>query len=155
MAAHTLETTIPATREIVFDVFANRERWHEFLPLNVTLIEPGGTERQGAGAIFGLGIGPVGSVREQIMKFVPGETIAYEIVGGAPARRHVGIITFADAPRGTVVSYTMESEPLMPVPRRILSMGLRLGIAVMVRGAARAARKREKEWRCSGSGPAS
>jgi uncharacterized protein YndB with AHSA1/START domain len=64
MATHTLETAIDAPREIVFDVFADRERWREFMPLRVTLIEPGATERQGVGAVWGLGVGPIGSVRE-------------------------------------------------------------------------------------------
>jgi uncharacterized protein YndB with AHSA1/START domain len=143
MATHTLETAIDAPREIVFDVFANRERWHEFMPLRVQLIEPGVTDRQGVGAVWSLGVGPIGSVREQITQFVPNEAITYAIVGGAPVRRHIGSITFADDPRGTLVSYTMESEPSVPLPRVILTLGLRLAIATMVRRGAHAARERQ------------
>jgi uncharacterized protein YndB with AHSA1/START domain len=132
MAKHTLETAIDAPREIVFDVFANRERWHEFMPLRVRLVEPGITDRQG-----------VGAVREQITEFVPNEAITYEIVGGAPVRHHVGSITFADDPRGTLVRYTMESEPSVPLPRVILTLGLRLAITTMVRRGAHAARERQ------------
>lgn len=143
MATHTLETAIDAPREIVFDVFANRERWHEFMPLRVKLVEPGAAECHGVGAVWGLGVGSIGSVREQITQFVPHEAIAYEIVGGAPVRRHVGSITFADDPQGTLFSYTMESEPSVPLPRVILTLGLRLEIATMVRRGAHAARERQ------------
>lgn len=139
MAGYTLQTIVGAPRQDVFDVFADRERWNEFLPLRVRLLEAGTFERTGAGAVFRLGVGPIGAVREQITEFVPGETISYRVVGGAPVRSHVGTIILSDVPGGTSVSYSMETTPAVRLPGALVSAGLRIAITVMVRRVRRVA----------------
>ncbi|WP_228001940.1 hypothetical protein [Nocardia australiensis] len=65
----------------------------------------------------------------------------YKIVKGAPVKRHIGIVTFTDAESGgTAVSYTMESEPSLPVPSTMLEFGLRNLINQFINGARKAVR---------------
>lgn len=107
MASYTVDTVIEAPREVVYDIFADRER-NEFLPVQTKLKTPGTTERQGVGAVHTLGFGKVG-ISEQITKLVPNERIEYKIVAGAPVKSHTGTIVF-DAPGGTRVVYSMDPD---------------------------------------------
>ncbi|MFI6214856.1 SRPBCC family protein [Nocardia brasiliensis] len=139
MASTTVDAVIAAPREVVYRLFADRESVSPYLPINIKLTKPGLTEREGVGAQHLLGVGPLG-VTEEITKLVPGERMEYKIVKGAPVKRHVGVITFTDADKGTLVSYTMESEPSLPVPAKVLEFGLKNLIGQFIKAAQKAAR---------------
>ncbi|MFR9752538.1 SRPBCC family protein [Nocardia sp. 004] len=139
MASTTVDTVIPAPREVVYRLFADRESISPYVSFQVKLTKPGTTEREGVGAQHLIGIGPVG-VTEEITKLVPGERMEYKIVKGAPVKRHVGIVTFADADNGTQVSYTMESDPKLPVPAKVLELGLKNLIGQFLKGVRKAVR---------------
>ncbi|QIS03084.1 SRPBCC family protein [Nocardia brasiliensis] len=139
MASTTVDAVIAAPREVVYRLFADRESVSPYLPINIKLTKPGLTEREGVGAQHLLGVGPLG-VTEEITKLVPGERMEYKIVKGAPVKRHVGVITFADSGTGTLVSYTMESEPSLPVPAKVLEFGLKNLIGQFIKAAQKAAR---------------
>lgn len=124
MASTTIDTVISAPRDVVYKLFSERDSLNGYLPVRFTLKKPGDTERTGVGAQFLVGRGAVG-VTEETTLLVPGERMEYKIVAGAPVRSHVGIITFADVPGGTLVSYRMDSEPELPVPDRITELALR------------------------------
>lgn len=141
MPSYTAEKIIDAPREVVYAIFADRERNSDFLPVQFRLESPGESERQGVGAVHFLGVGKVG-VREQITKLVPNERIEYRMIAGAPVKDHTGTITFADAGSGTKVTYTMDSTPSVPVPDAVLRLGLRGLIAGMLSGASKEAAKR-------------
>ncbi|PXX52236.1 uncharacterized protein YndB with AHSA1/START domain [Nocardia tenerifensis] len=139
MASTTVDAVIAAPREVVYRLFADRESINPYLPITVKLTKPGLTEREGVGAQHLLGVGPVG-VTEEITKLVPGERMEYKIVKGAPVKRHVGVVTFTDAPNGTQVSYTMESDPSLPVPAKVLEFGLKNLITQFIKAAQKAVR---------------
>ncbi|WP_039797480.1 SRPBCC family protein [Nocardia araoensis] len=139
MASTTVDAVIAAPREVVYRLFADRESISPYIPAQVKLVKPGLTEREGVGARHLIGLGPVG-VTEEITKLVPGERMEYKIVKGAPVKRHVGIVTFADADNGTLVSYTMESDPSLPVPAKVLEFGLKNLIGLFIKGAQKAVR---------------
>ncbi|MFD8250688.1 SRPBCC family protein [Nocardia sp. NPDC059691] len=139
MASTTVDAVIAAPREVVYRLFADRESISPYIPVQVKLVKPGLTEREGVGAQHLIGLGPVG-VTEEITKLVPGERMEYKIVKGAPVKRHVGIVTFADADNGTLVSYTMESDPSLPVPAKVLEFGLKNLIGQFIKGAQKAVR---------------
>ncbi|MDZ7887347.1 MAG: SRPBCC family protein [Mycobacterium sp.] len=141
MAAATVTTVIRAPRAIVYDVFADKERWSTFLPIQTKLVEAGTPTPQGVGAVHQLGVGPVG-VKERITEVVPLERIRYELIAFGPVRGHSGEIIFADEGAATRVTYRMETTPSIPVPRRLLASSLRALIGVMVFGARRAVRRR-------------
>ncbi|WP_069159826.1 SRPBCC family protein [Nocardia altamirensis] len=137
--SYTLDTVIPAPRKIVYGIFADRERYGEFLPIHTRLQVAGSTERQGIGAVHFLGRGPIG-VKERITDLVADERIDYELLTkGLPVDRHFGTILFSDHPNGTRVAYTMDSTPSLPMPRPLLVLGLRLAISTLVSGARRQA----------------
>ncbi|MBF6222515.1 MULTISPECIES: SRPBCC family protein [Nocardia] len=139
MASTTVDAVIAAPREVVYRLFADRESISPYVPVQVKLVKPGLTEREGVGAQHLIGLGPVG-VTEEITKLVPGERMEYKIVKGAPVKRHVGIVTFTDADNGTLVSYTMESDPSLPVPAKVLEFGLKNLIGQFIKGAQKAVR---------------
>ncbi|WP_405162544.1 SRPBCC family protein [Nocardia sp. NBC_01499] len=139
MASTTVDAIIAAPRDVVYRLFADRESISPYLPIQVKLTKPGLTEREGVGAQHLLGVGPVG-ITEEITKLVPGERMEYKIVKGAPVKRHVGVVTFADADNGTLVSYTMESEPSLPVPAKVLEFGLKNLITQFIKAAQKAVR---------------
>ncbi len=123
MPSSTVETVFDAPRDVVYRLFTERESVSPYLPIQVTKVREG--DATGVGAQHLLGIGKVG-VTEEITKLVPGERMEYKIAKGAPVKRHVGVITFADDPSGgTRVVYTMDSEPALPVPAPVLTVGLR------------------------------
>ncbi|MFE9580893.1 SRPBCC family protein [Nocardia sp. NPDC006044] len=139
MASTTVDAVIAAPREVVYRLFADRESISPYLPINVKLTKPGLTEREGVGAQHLLGVGPVG-ITEEITKLVPGERMEYKVVKGAPVKRHIGVVTFTDAPNGTLVSYTMESDPSLPVPAKVLEFGLKNLITQFIKAAQKAVR---------------
>ncbi|MFD3746236.1 SRPBCC family protein [Nocardia sp. NPDC058633] len=124
MPRSTVETVFDAPRDIVYRLFTERESVSPHLPIQVKLIKAG-DPATGVGAQHLLGFGKVG-ITEEITELVPGERMEYKIVKGAPVKRHVGAITFADtADGGTRVVYTMDSEPSLPLPAPVLEFGLR------------------------------
>ncbi|GAB0107254.1 hypothetical protein JMUB6875_62480 [Nocardia sp. JMUB6875] len=139
MASTTVDTVLPAPRETVYKLFTERDSINPFVPIKVSLKKPGIGAPNGVGAQYHLGLGPVGPT-EETTELVPNERMVYRVIAGAPVKRHVGTISFSDAPGGTRVVYTMESEPSLPVPDSILEPGLRALINQLI-GAVRKAIK--------------
>src|SRR3546814_663798 len=106
MPRSTVETVFDAPRDIVYRLFTERESVSPYLPIQVKLVKAG-DPATGVGAQHLLGFGKVG-VTEEITALTPGELMEYKIIKGAPVKRHVGTITFADTSEGgTRVVYTM------------------------------------------------
>ncbi|WP_028479855.1 SRPBCC family protein [Nocardia sp. CNY236] len=139
MASATVNATVAAPREVVYRLFADRESMNPYLRVPITLTKPGATEREGVGAQHRIGKGPL-AITEEITALVPGERMEYTIVKGAPVKRHMGTITFADAGNATQVSYTIEAEPTLPVPAAIMQFVLRNLIGQLIKGAQHAVR---------------
>ncbi|MEV0034042.1 SRPBCC family protein [Nocardia sp. NPDC050793] len=138
MATSTVDVVIAAPRDAVYKFFTERDGINAHLPLvQFTLKKPGSPTPEGVGAQYVVGRGGVGIV-EETTKLVPGERMEYKIVKGAPVKRHVGIVTFSDADGGTLVSYTMESEPSLPVPAKAVEAGLRVLINQFIKGTQKA-----------------
>lgn len=146
MPSHSERVIFKAPRGIVYEVFADRERYGDFLPLAARLIRPGDMERQGVGAVHRVGVGPLGA-QEEITELIPDERIQYRVVGGLPVRLHVGTIELADHAEGTEVRYTMESVPRLPLPAALVSALLRQSIGTFIKGA-----QKESDRRASVAG---
>ncbi|MBO0856402.1 MAG: SRPBCC family protein [Nocardia sp.] len=137
MASTTVDAVIPAPRDVVYRLFSERDSLNSHLPISLTLRKPGSPDAAGVGARYVVGVGGVG-ITEETTELVPGERIEYKIVAGAPVKRHVGTITLADAPEGTLVSYRMESEPILPVPEKATELFLRGLISPFLKAARKA-----------------
>ncbi|MBF6332513.1 SRPBCC family protein [Nocardia transvalensis] len=140
MASTTVDAVIPAPREVVYKLFSERDSLNAYLPITFTLKKPGSPEPNGVGAQYQVGAGPLG-VTEETTALVPGERMEYKIVAGAPVKSHVGTVTFADAPDGTLVSYRMESYPKFPVPDRLTELFLKGLISPFLSAARKAVTK--------------
>ncbi|MFI1919745.1 SRPBCC family protein [Nocardia sp. NPDC020380] len=137
MPATTVETVIPAPRDVVYKLFSERDSLNSVLPVQISLKKPGAGSPSGVGAQYHIGLAGIGPT-EETTELVPGEKMVYRVIAGAPVKRHVGTITFADAPGGTKVVYTMESEPSLPVPGALLEIGLKGLINAFLGGAKKA-----------------
>ncbi|MBH0781181.1 SRPBCC family protein [Nocardia bovistercoris] len=137
MASTTVDVVIKAPREAVYKFFTERDGINPYVPVDFTLERPGAPTPSGVGAQYRIGKRGVGLL-EETTNLVPGERMEYKIVKGAPVKRHVGIITFSDTADGTLVSYTMESEPTLPVPAKVLELGLKGLINQFIKGAQKA-----------------
>lgn len=124
MVSTTVDTVLSAPRDVVYKLFSERDSLNSYLPIQVSLKKPGAGSPSGVGAQYLLGLAGLG-ITEETTELVPGERMVYKVIKGAPVKRHVGTITFTDAPGGTRVVYTMESEPSLPVPAKVLEVGLR------------------------------
>ncbi|MFJ1461681.1 SRPBCC family protein [Nocardia wallacei] len=141
MASTTLDTVVPAPREVVYKLFTERDSLNGYLPVKFTLKQPGSPEPAGVGARYRVGLGGVG-ITEETTELVPNERMAYKIVAGAPVRSHTGTITFADAPGGgTLVTYRMDSDPKVPVPAALTQLLLKGLISPFLSAARKAAVK--------------
>jgi uncharacterized protein YndB with AHSA1/START domain len=141
MASTTIDTVILAPRDAVYRLFSDRDSLNGYLPIQFTLKKPGAQAPSGVGAQYLVGRGGVG-ITEETTELVPSERMEYRIVAGAPVKRHVGIITFDDAPGGgTLVSYRMASEPKIPVPDALTRLALRAPINLFLAAARKAAAK--------------
>lgn len=138
MASSTVDAVIAAPRETVYKFFVERDGINPYLPVvNFTLKKPGATAATDVGAQYLIGVKGVGFV-EETTELVPGEKLEYKIIKGVPVKRHVGTVTFRDTDGGTLVSYTMESEPSLPLPGKALELGLRTLINQFLKGAKKA-----------------
>jgi uncharacterized protein YndB with AHSA1/START domain len=136
-----VETHINAPRSVVFAVLADRQSYGDVLPISTRLVSPGADGAQGIGAVHFLGLGPVGA-KERITELVPDQRMAYEVVGGLPARRHTGEVELADEGVGTRMTYRMVHEPALPAPGFVLRPVL-VGLTKALAGAV----KKESERR--------
>jgi uncharacterized protein YndB with AHSA1/START domain len=139
MASSTVDAVIAAPRDVVYKFFTERDGINPYIPVDFTLKTPGTPTPAGVGARYLIGKAGVGIV-EETTKLVPGELMEYKIIKGAPVKRHVGTITFTDADNGTLVSYTMESEPSLPIPAKVVEFGLQNLINQFIKGAQKALR---------------
>ncbi|MVU77182.1 SRPBCC family protein [Nocardia sp. ET3-3] len=137
LATTTVETVLPAPRDVVYKLFRERDGLDSVLPVRVSLVRPGADSPSGVGARYHLGLAGLGPTEETI-ELVPGRKMVYQVVAGLPVRRHVGTITFADAPSGTQVVYRIESEPRLRVPGPVLKLVLDRLITTMFDGARKA-----------------
>ncbi|MCX4091588.1 SRPBCC family protein [Nocardia sp. alder85J] len=118
MASTTIDTVVPAPRDVVYQLFAVRDSLNAHLPITFTLREPGSGEPNGVGAVYAVGRAGV-TIIEETTQLVPGERMEYKVVRGGVVKNHLGTITFADAPDGTLVSYTMRADLKIPAPDRL------------------------------------
>ncbi|MEV6140453.1 SRPBCC family protein [Nocardia sp. NPDC051990] len=139
MVSSTVDAMIAAPRDVVYKFFTERDRINPYIPVDFTLKTPGSPTPSGVGAQYFIGKAGVGIV-EETTRLVPGELMEYKIIKGAPVKRHVGTITFTDAGNGTLLSYTMESEPSLPIPAKVVKLGLENLINQFLKGAQKALR---------------
>jgi uncharacterized protein YndB with AHSA1/START domain len=135
MAKFTLQTTVRAPLETVFDVLTDHRGYPSITPIrSVTLEQEGDPAPNGVGAIRALrAVGP--AIREQVTEYERPTRFAYKMLSGAPVRDHTGTVTLTSQGNDTYMVYEVESYPVLPGVLGVPVIGvLRVGIKQLVNG---------------------
>ncbi len=101
--------------ERIFNHLAEHENLAEVFGAKVTRLRDGEDgERNGAGSVRQLQIGPLPPFEETVTEFVPFERIVYRITKGSPLRGHLGVMSFAPGSNGTRFVYDIRLASPLP-----------------------------------------
>jgi uncharacterized protein YndB with AHSA1/START domain len=144
MVTFTIERTIAAPPDVVFDILTDHRRYAAFTPLRGSELErEGDPAPNGVGAIRVLrAVGP--PMREEVTAFERPHHFAYRMLSGAPLRDHVGDVTLEPAVGGTRVVYRIDSTPTVPVVGHAMLGVLRVAVSRLLAGVDREAERRGK-----------
>jgi uncharacterized protein YndB with AHSA1/START domain len=146
MPSYTVRREVRAPRDVVFAVLTDHEGYTALAPLQWTLERAGTPHPNGIGAV--RAIRPARwmpfAVREEVTEFSEPSRFAYRVISGAPVRSHIGTVTLTETAGGTLVEYTMDAVPRIPLPARLITRGLRGLISLLLRGVTREAETRAR-----------
>jgi uncharacterized protein YndB with AHSA1/START domain len=144
MATFTIERTIAAPPDVVFDILTDHRRYAAMTPLRGSELEREGEPApNGVGAIRVLrAVGP--PMREEVTAYEPPHRFSYRMLSGAPLRDHVGDVTLEPAVGGTRVVYRIDSTPTVPVVGHAMLGVLRVALSRLLAGVDREAERRGK-----------
>ena len=115
--------TTSGSRETVWALLKDAPRWAEWGSGSQAEVEGGGEQRPGALRV--LVRGPF-RTRERITEWVPGERLAYEVIGGLRVRGYRATVTLEDAPDGgTVIRWRSTYEHAGPLTAVMLRLAVR------------------------------
>lgn len=102
---------------------------------------PGEEAPNGVGSIRALHVvGP--PIREEVLEYEPPHKFTYRIVSGVPVRSQVGTVVIAESGKGTLMSYEIVIEPLVPFTGATLAAAMERGIRALLDGVAAEAERR-------------
>ena len=133
----TINRTIDAPAERVFDALTDHERYAEITPMRTSVLEKQGTpEPNGVGAVRKLGlVGP--SFREEIVGYERPTFFAYKALSGLPVSEHLGEVRLRDVGGRTEMSYTVSFTARVPRTEPVVGAVMRQAIGGLVRGIAK------------------
>jgi uncharacterized protein YndB with AHSA1/START domain len=126
-----IERRIAALPERVWEVVSDHRGWVRWAGASeVVLRSEGDPAPNGLGAIRvmrGRGV----AVEEEIIGFDPPERMAYRIAGGLPVKDYRGEIRLEPSGTGTLLVWTAEFSPRIPLTGPLLRYGLERLLARM------------------------
>lgn len=129
------DSSLPVGRLYAF--LTEHENLGPLLGAKITRVRDGSTDRNGAGSVRRVQLGPLPAFEETVTAVVPDELVEYRISKGSPLRDHRGVLRFAPKGAGSTVTWTITfSAP--PVLDRVVALGLRVAVT---RGLAKADRR--------------
>jgi uncharacterized protein YndB with AHSA1/START domain len=142
VASFTIKKTIAAPPETVFAVLTDYVSYSDFTPIRKVEIEKEGVPApNGVGTIRVLSmIGP--PLREEIVEFEPPSKFVYRLLSGAPLKDHVGTVTLAADGAGTLMVYTVDTTPTVPVGGGIVVAIVKRSVGQLASGVAKEAERR-------------
>jgi uncharacterized protein YndB with AHSA1/START domain len=151
MPTITVEQTVAAPPDVVFDVLTDHRGYAAISPIRGSDLErEGDPAPNGLGAIRTLRLAPGPPLREEITAFDRPRHYAYRLLSGAPVKDHTADVTFSDVGGKTRVVYRIETTPKVPglVAPAIVAV-LRRGTKLLLAGAAREAERRAGSGRAA------
>ena len=148
MASFTLQSTVAAPIELVFDVLTDHRGYSKLTPLRSSTLEREGEPApNGIGAVRVLKLaGP--PIREEVTEFDAPSRFAYKMLSGAPVKSHTGTVELASSgAASTDLVWRVDSTPSIPVPAAVWAAAVRPVINLLLRGVVK-----ESERRARGGG---
>ena len=110
----------------VYAYLAEHENLGPLFGATITRVRDGDLDRNGAGSVRRLKIGPLPPLQETVVEAVPDQLIRYRITqGGSPIRDQEGVMRFTPTPGGgTHLDYTITLGSRVPLVDRVVSAGL-------------------------------
>jgi uncharacterized protein YndB with AHSA1/START domain len=134
MPSFTLQRSVAAPPEVVFEVLTDHRGYADVTPLRrVDLEREGEPPPNGVGAIRALHlVGP--PLREEVLTFEPPRRFSYRLLSGAPVRDHVGTVELTPQDGGTAVTYAVRTTPTVPIGGAAVVAVVRLAIKQLLSG---------------------
>jgi len=134
MSSFTLERSVVAPPEVIFDVLTDHRGYADITPARSAELEREGVPApNGVGAIRVLRlVGP--PLREEVLAYDPPHRFSYRLLSGAPVRDHVGTVKLTPEGDGTRVTYAVRTIPTVPVGGSVVVMGAKLAIKQLFNG---------------------
>lgn len=145
MPTFTLNGTIDAPIEVVFDVLADHRGYAAITPLrSVTLEREGEPAPNGVGAIRALKLaGP--PIREEIIQYEPPTLLVYRMLSGAPISHHTGTTRLtADGSGRTRAEWVIDSSLRFALGNPVWMAVLRPVIGQLLKGVTRESERRAR-----------
>jgi Polyketide cyclase / dehydrase and lipid transport len=145
MASFTLNSTVAAPIDVVFDVLTDHRSYAKLTPLRSSTLEREGEPApNGVGAVRVLKLaGP--PIREEVTEFDAPSRFAYKMLSGAPVKSHTGTVDLASSgAASTSVAWRVDSTPSIPVPAAVWAAALRPVINLLLRGVVRESERRAR-----------
>lgn len=143
MATITLEKTVAAPPDVVFDVLVDHRGYAAITPLRrVDLEHEGNPAPNGVGAVRALRLaGP--PMREEVTVFDRPRRFGYRLLSGAPVRDHTAEVTLSDVAGQTRVVYRIETTPTVPrVAAPVIVAVVRRTVKMLLAGIVKEAERR-------------
>lgn len=118
----TQDFALPVDR--VYAFLSEHENLGALFGAKIRRMRDGDTERNGAGSVRRLRVGPGPSFDETVTEAVHNERIAYRISRGSPLRGHHGLMEFSTTPAGSRLHYVIEFGSAVPGLARLVKLGL-------------------------------
>ena len=122
------ETTFAASPEVVFDHFADHQKFAKIFGGTCTRVQEGQDEPNGLGSVRRILPGPL-AFEETIVAFERPHEIDYAITKGGPLKNHLGQIRFVPVADGTRVDYEIRFESKVPLLGYLVAAALKYGYA--------------------------
>jgi hypothetical protein len=144
MASFTLNNTVAAPIELVFDVLTDHRGYAKLTPLRSSTLEREGEPApNGVGAIRVLKLaGP--PIREEVTEFDSPSRFAYKMLSGAPVKSHTGTVELASEGSSTRVVWRVDSTPSLPVPAPIWAAAVRPVIRMLLKAVTKESERRSR-----------
>ena len=145
MASFTLQSTVAAPIELVFDVLTDHRGYSKLTPLRSSTLEREGEPApNGIGAVRVLKLaGP--PIREEVTEFDAPSRFAYKMLSGAPVKSHTGTVELSSSgAASTDVVWRVDSTPSIPVPAAVWAAAVRPAINLLLRGVVKESERRAR-----------
>jgi polyketide cyclase/dehydrase/lipid transport protein len=136
-SSFTINRTINAPADRVFDVLTDHRNYASITPMRVSTLEKEGEpDPNGVGAVRKLGLaGP--PIVEEVVGYEKPTFFSYKVLSGLPVKEQLGEVRLRDVGGRTELSYTVSFTSKLPRTEPVLGVVQRQAIGALVRGIAK------------------